>query len=528
MRKTTLIVMAILTNAVTAIAGGLLTNTNQTVHFLRNPARGASLEIDGVYTNPAGLIFLNEGFHFTLNNQSAIQTRTITSTYAPFAGFGGSATKEYAGEAKAPFIPSLMAAYRMGNWAFSGSFSIVGGGGTAVFENGLPSFESQIAAPIAALSAASRIPTNYSLKSRMEGSSIIYGFQLGATYKINDNFSAYLGGRISMVNNGYVGYLNNVNISESEKMITFFTTAAMTARGTASSLQQLAGFFGNDATIGAVGNAGQLTAEQIAQMAAGLGLTPEQFSAYTLLQAQGAFNGAATQADGAVEGINQLQATNLELDTKQSGYGFTPVLGLNFNYENFNLGVKYEFISKFEVENKTKVDGTGMFPDKAKTPHDLAALLTIGASYKIIPSLTISGGYHHFFDSDAKMAKIEDPKTGVLTGKQNYINGGINEYLFGAEWRINDRFLVSAGTQITRSSATDAYQTDLSHFLNSVSVGFGGAVDVTENVRINAGYFFTMFEDWTQELIFPDIPPSITNVFGRTSRVFGIGVDFRF
>ena len=46
----------------TTLAGGILTNTNQSVNFLRNPARDAALGLDGVYTNPAGVIFLNEGF----------------------------------------------------------------------------------------------------------------------------------------------------------------------------------------------------------------------------------------------------------------------------------------------------------------------------------------------------------------------------------------------------------------------------------------------------------------------------------
>ena len=77
----------------TLFAGGLLTNTNQSVHFLRNPARDASIEIDAAYSNPAGVVFLSDGFHFSLNNQSAFQTRTITSTFAPFAGNGGNATK---------------------------------------------------------------------------------------------------------------------------------------------------------------------------------------------------------------------------------------------------------------------------------------------------------------------------------------------------------------------------------------------------------------------------------------------------
>ena len=53
-----------------------MTNTNQSVHFLRNPALDATTGIDGVYANPAGLIFLTDGLHFSLNNQSAYQTRT--------------------------------------------------------------------------------------------------------------------------------------------------------------------------------------------------------------------------------------------------------------------------------------------------------------------------------------------------------------------------------------------------------------------------------------------------------------------
>ena len=90
-------------------AGGLLTNTNQSVHFLRNPARDASTEIDAVYTNPAGVVFLSDGFHISLNNQSAFQTRTITSTFAPFAGYGGNATKEYGAKTNSPIVP----AYRL-------------------------------------------------------------------------------------------------------------------------------------------------------------------------------------------------------------------------------------------------------------------------------------------------------------------------------------------------------------------------------------------------------------------------------
>ena len=54
-------------NVMNAWAGGLLTNTNQNIEFLRNPARDAAIGIDGVYSNPAGVLFLGEGFHLSLN-----------------------------------------------------------------------------------------------------------------------------------------------------------------------------------------------------------------------------------------------------------------------------------------------------------------------------------------------------------------------------------------------------------------------------------------------------------------------------
>ena len=108
-----------LASVTTATAGGILTNTNQSIDFLRNPARDAAIGLDGVYSNPAGVAFLPEGFHLGFNWQYAHQTRTITSTNPVFA-LGrknqGQTTKIFEGVADAPFIPSLQAAYNKGDW----------------------------------------------------------------------------------------------------------------------------------------------------------------------------------------------------------------------------------------------------------------------------------------------------------------------------------------------------------------------------------------------------------------------------
>ena len=133
----------------TSFAGGILTNTNQSVYFLRNPARDAAIGLDGVYSNPAGVAFLNDGFHLGFNWQYAHQTRTIRSV-SPLYTIGyknnGLDTKTFEGVANAPFIPSLQAAYNKNNWSFQFNFSVPGGGGQCEFDKGLGSFETVVGA----------------------------------------------------------------------------------------------------------------------------------------------------------------------------------------------------------------------------------------------------------------------------------------------------------------------------------------------------------------------------------------------
>lgn len=446
-------------------AGGILTNTNQSAHFARMMARDASLQIDAVYTNPAGLVKLNDGFHFSFTNQSAFQTRTITSTFAPFAGFGGNTEKEFKGDASAPIVPSFQGAYKTGKWVLSGSFAVSGGGGKATFNDGLPSFESMIATLPVAISYMG-VPTDqYSVDAYMRGSSFIYGAQLGGSYAINEMFSAYAGFRLNIVNNHYEGYLKNIRINPQHPLIN---------------------------------PDGKMMPASDFLIAAG---QPE---------------------------LAELTADR-EIDNKQTGWGISPILGINFNYKKLNVGMKYEFRTSLNLESKTvdgKDGGLAQFKNGVNTPHDIPALFTVGASYQITPQLMASIGYHHFFDSDADMAD----------DKQQFINGGINEYLAGAEYRINKMFLVSAGIQFTKTGVTDDYQKDLSFSLDSYSIGFGGAVNVSKNVTINIGYFWTSYSDWTIEKdhyssIAGSNPPAYLqgkDVFSRTNKVFAAGVDFSF
>ncbi|SBW01627.1 aromatic hydrocarbon degradation protein [uncultured Dysgonomonas sp.] len=490
-KKSLLITILSLCQASFIFAGGILTNTNQSAHFIRMVARDASLQIDAAYTNPAGLVKLNDGFHFSFTNQSAFQTRTITSTFAPFAGFGGSATKEFEGTASAPIIPSIQAAYKTGKWVLSGNIAVTGGGGKATFDRGLPSFEAQLAVLPGAVNqlgavvgqvmpGATLTANQYSVDAYMRGSSFIYGAQIGGSYEINDMFSAYAGFRLNIVNNKYEGHLRNIMINPTSNVPALGTGAMVSA--------------------------------------------PEYFNGLAQNPALPA------QYKPTLEGL-AAKTSDMYLESSQSGWGISPILGFNFNYKNLNIGMKYEFKTALNVENKTKRDDTGQFKDGVNTAHDIPALYTVGVSYQITPKLLASVGYHHFFDSDAGMATVTNPaNTSEKIEKQNFINGGTNEYLAGIEYQIDRMFLVSAGGQITRYGVTDGYQTDLSFSCNSYSIGLGGAVNVAKNVKINVGYFWTTYSDYEKNWDnYNYLNEGVgKDVFARTNKVFAAGVDISF
>lgn len=482
MIKKTLLFLGVLALASfsTAFAGGYLTNTNQSARFGRLFALEAMTNAaDAAYYNPAGTIKLPEGFHFTFSNQSAFQERIINSKFENFADGG----KKYVGKASAPIIPSLQGVYRKGNWALSGYLGLIGGGGKATFDSGLPSFEAPISMIPGALSgfaSAAQVPLTadaYNVNAYMTGANYFFGGQLGGTYKINDMFSVYGGFRMNVVHNKYEGYLRNIEINP------------------------------NSSAVPALGNGSMVNA-----------------SSYFAQLAQFQHPAINDEVKAMLNGYSEA-TKDKELNVKQSGWGVAPIIGAHFSWNALNIGAKYEFRTALDIENKTKIDNTGMFEPGKMTAHDIPALLAIGASYDIIEPLTVSFGYHHFFDKQASMAV--SPSTGK--GKQKSLKGGTNEYLFGVEWRVDKMFTVSSGGQVTRYGLADDFQSDLSFSVSSYSLGFGGAVNVSKNVQLNVSYFFTDYQDYTKKQSnYNDTGKPGSDTYTRKNKVFAVGVDFHF
>lgn len=485
-----LIVAALLgiTTMTSVQAGGLNTNTNQNIAFLRNPARDAAIGIDGVYSNPAGVVFLPEGWHVSVNLQSAHQTRTSTSTFPGFAANVnnlGNPTKEYKGTASA-IIPSVQVALNRKKWSFQFNFAIMGGGGKCEYDGGLGSIESLVSIVPQAFNAlgntlntmaggASIFPSNclYSANSYMSGQSYYYGYTLGAAYKINDHWSVYGGARLLYGTTKYYGYVNNIRV--------------ITPQG-----QDLGAWMRQNASNPYV-----------------QGVLSNLFNDPQEAMQDNKVSGLLTASTALVDGVLQ---DGISLNCTQDGYGVAPIIGVDFKTGKFNFAAKYEFKTRMRLENKANnsslvklIPSLERFADGIKEAEDVPALLTLGAQWSIIPQVRVSAGWHHFFDKDARMHQDVN----------RHLDGDTNEYLFGAEWDVTKRLTVSAGGQRTVYGLSDEFMDDISFSVNSTSFGFGCSVKLSQNVKVNLAYFWTNYQTYDRsQADYNNDKGQLTNLLG--------------
>ena len=442
MKKFLLIGATALMVSNSTFAGGVLTNTNQNATFLRNPARNAAIAIDGVYSNPAGIAFLPEGFHLSVSWQAAFQKRQMDVNNKLFQmnANNQSADRFFEGETNAPVIPSFQAAYVINDkWSVSAQFAVGGGGGSCEFAEGLPMFEELIGGIVAKNGGNS-----YALNQNLTGEQYFYAFQLGATYKLADNFSVFGGARGVLANCNYTGAIANIKAN------------GMNAAEYSALAQQAAA---------------------AAQKYAAAGMTAEAAQ----------YQAAAVQA-GTVAAL----IGDYKLDCAQSGFGITPIIGVDWNLGKLNLAAKYEFRTKIELENESKnsdnlamlatsVPAVAVYADGAKVRSDIPALLTLGAQYEIADNFRAMAGGVYYWDKDAKGTPI---KKGDNTWEAN----------FGLEWDVTDKIMLSCGGQRTQFGFDDADMSDTNFFTGCSSLAIGGAYKFSEKMKLNVGYMHSFYD----------------------------------
>lgn len=538
--KTVCLTAAIASSSAT-FAGGLLTNTNQHVAFNRMMSREASIGIDGVYYNPAGVVFMGEGSHLAINWQMAYQTRTIKNDYKLFTNNVNNPTtpRDFKGKAFAPVIPSFQYAYNKGRWSLQGNFALTGGGGKCTFDNGLGSFEKIVGeTAMGAIGLAGAIDYaankilipgsikpdgkinedkfkpmftdnkvfgskgDYSFNSYMHGRQYYFGLSAGAAYKVNDNFSVYAGLRGIYATCNYYGYVENIKV-------------------------------------------GNMPLYQV--------LDP-----------------------------SKENSANIELSCDQSGIGFTPMLAVDYKTGRWNFSAKYEFKTRMRLKNKSvnklpsignlddnlknqmiytfihdkglpqeqamqissailadknvvettadlkqqfdsKInEAIGEYADGKKIAGDIPSLLTVGVGYSPIDELHINVGFHWFDDYNA---------TSYNNRNKLLKKRGTLEFNAGVEYDVTKKITVSTGWQNTNYGLTDKYMDDKSFVVGSNSVGVGGVYHITKKLDFSVAYFHTFYNHVkTSETV--TLAPGVSNTYNsdytRNNNAFAAGVNITF
>jgi long-chain fatty acid transport protein len=516
------------------LAGGLVTNTNQSAMFTRLQNRNASTSIDAAYFNPAGLSKLGNGFFVSINNQTITQTQTVISTNQYLAG----QPKKYVGNVSAPIFPGVYLAYNTGRFSLSAGFNPIGGGGGAEYKTGLPSFEMMVANIVPSLSSQGINTTAYSADIYFKGSSVYFGYQANVGYKINDMLSVAAGVRFVSATNKYSGYLKNISINPTYPAFgsnftggmvlasdffssgaTFLNTLSAGATAAASGLSTAIG--GGLAATTPLSSMPTATVTAVTQLLGAAGISAVGMNIGTAAATLSAVAPVFTaKANSMTENAGLAQDKNVK--ASESGTGITPIISANFSpSDNLNIAVRYEF--KTELELKTKVAdnmGGGFFVDGTKVVADMPAMLAIGVDYKPIDKLTLSIGFNTYFDKNVDY-------DGSETTTIDEIDKNFLEYGLGVEYSLTDKLRISGGWSHTDTGVNLNYQGDQRFSTNTNSLGGGFGYHISPMIDLNIGGQYAFYKDGSKN--FQDITlNTYSETYKKSTWMIAVGLDFSF
>ena len=446
-----------------AKAGGLMTNTNYHIAFDRMMARGASFDIDAAYSNPAGLAWGHEGWALSFNVQKPFQYRNVEASLGqPYATAVGFENHKFKGKASANPFVPALFATYKHDRWALSAMAGIVGSGGKVTYK---EGVPQFVVPVRGM--MSQLPP-------------VINAALPAPLVTNDfyDMDAYMQGK---------QYIYGVQAAFTYKFNDHWSAAA--------------GLRVNIYNGFSRGHVYATTEHPIVQTAMGSG-----------------------------------KLLGLNLDVDQKGVGVAPILSLNYKLDRLVIAGRYEFRSRLNIPNDTKaleVEAapalaanpqfaaaatlTAPYQDGVKTRYDMPGLLSLSVGYEFVPDKFRGTLEYHWFD---------DKRAQMQGDRQKELTHGTQEILVGLEYDINRVVTVSAGAQRTDYGLSDAYQSNTSFACDSYSVGFGAAFNVTRQLRINAGYFCSIYKDYTRDTQYMGIP--LTETYSRTNHVLGIGIDYKF
>jgi long-chain fatty acid transport protein len=226
---------------------------------------------------------------------------------------------------------------------------------------------------------------------------------------------------------------------------------------------------------------------------------------------------SATVLD-AIPPVNPLPVA---LSFEEDGNGWGGIFGANIApNEKINIGIRYETVTKIDLEATVKEDTLGLLPlllginNGQERPLDLPALLGLGVSYWITPKLRTEVNLTYYFNEDADWGGAEE------TVDNGYDVGIALEYIF------TDNITGSIGYMHTELGVDPQYMLPENPELNANTIGAGIAYAVNEKLHTNFSIGNSFYEDDSFVTSAP-LPP-ITVGYNKNVFFMALGLEYRF
>lgn len=431
----------------------LFTIPNQSVAFIRMPARETMIDVDAVFFNPANLPSLGSGFQINLNNQILNQKSIVTSDYSLY----NTHPKEYPGNVKSFIFPSVYINWNVDKASFHGGFLIIGGAGGVDYAN-LPISDRGVADVPAAITNSNFLfspslteldaqikdtsgidpqysnISNYRYDFKNKGLAFSPGFQVGAAYQLNEYFSFSLDLRYMQQTFSSEGEVSNIQIlpNTADPNLNEWIAAGDYLREIALRV--------ND-------------------------------SGYNF-----------------VAGIyDELSADRLiNIRQKGSGVTFIPSVLIKPTPKLF-IALKYEHRTKVVLKTKVRngkdggiQNGRPIFINGEEIRSDIPGFISYGLGYQFNDKWRLNFGGRYMFIKSAN-----------FDGREQYIDKNYYELELAAEYKMFKKFLISGGYTYNKAGVNQNYHNEVDFWIPGHSFCFGGRVDFNKNISVDLSGMFT-------------------------------------
>ncbi len=183
MKKHILFLSIITTMALNAASVDYLMNNS--VSYFQNPSQTGQISVEGVFYNPAGTVFVEDGLYLNINAQNSLISESMKVDNKTFEAESFEA------------VPSFNLLYKKSNYSFYANTSVIGGGATLEYAGGVPGVY------LAAETLNNKDPfkgTALGLNAKLVDGNFVgenryYQGIIGGAYKLNDKLSLSLSGK---------------------------------------------------------------------------------------------------------------------------------------------------------------------------------------------------------------------------------------------------------------------------------------------------------------------------------------------